>query len=276
MTYGFIGTGNMAGALVRAAVKCTAAEDILLSNRTRAKAERLAAELGCRVAENEETARTADMIFLGVKPQMMPQLLSQLAPILRGRKDRFVLVSMAAGLSAAQIRSMAGGNYPVLRIMPNLAASVGEGVIFYAADSTVRQEETTALLSLFARAGRCYPLAEELFGAGSAVAGCGAAYVSLFIEALADGGVACGLPRAVAAECAEQMVFGAAKMLLDGGEHPAVVKDKVCSPGGTTIQAVRTLERAGFRSAVIEAVAAACEKDKALGSAQKAEKAVDK
>ena len=265
MTYGFIGTGNMAGALVRAAVKCTAAEDILLSNRTRAKAERLAAELGCRVAENEETARTADMIFLGVKPQMMPQLLSQLAPILRGRKNRFVLVSMAAGLSAAQIRSMAGGNYPVLRIMPNLAASVGEGVIFYAADSTVRQEETTALLSLFARAGRCYPLAEELFGAGSAVAGCGAAYVSLFIEALADGGVQCGLPRDKAILLAAQTLLGSAKMVIENGTHPGVLKDAVCSPGGTTIAGVHALEKSAFRGAAAEAVLAGYERTLELG-----------
>lgn len=276
MTYGFIGTGNMAGALVRAAVKCAAAEDILLANRTRKKAERLAAELGCRATDNETAARTADMIFLGVKPQMMPQMLGQIAPILRARKERFVLVSMAAGLSIAQIQSMAGGDYPVIRIMPNLAASVGEGVIFYTAGAAVSAEETEAMLALFAKAGRCYPLAEELFGAGSAIAGCGAAYVSLFVEALADGGVSCGLPRAVATECAEQMLFGAAKLLLAGGEHPAVVKDKVCSPGGTTIQGVRALERAGFRSAVIEAVTAAYEKDRALGSAQRAEKGVDK
>ncbi len=259
ITLGFLGVGNMGGALARAAAKTVSPERIFLSNRTPEKAKALANELRCTACDNLTIAKTADYLFLGVKPQMMKELFDEIAPALRGRQDRFLLVSMAAGLSISQIQELAGGEYPVIRIMPNTPVSIGEGVILYACGSSVEQEELNTFCEIMAKAGRISPLAESLMEAGSAVAGCGPAFVDLFLEALADGGVACGLPRKQALELAAQMTVGAARLLLETNEHPGALKDAVCSPGGSTIQGVRKLEEAGFRGAVMDAVIAAWE-----------------
>lgn len=257
-TFGFIGTGNMGGALVKAACRTRDGKAVLLYNRTPAKAQALAEEPSCSVAADAAAvAARADYIFLGVKPQMMAGLLQELAPVLKARSGGFVLVTMAASLTIADIRSMAGGAYPTIRIMPNTPASIGEGMILYTVGDGVTPEELTDFLSGMAGAGRFSLLPEALIDAGSCVAGCGPAFVDLFIEALADGGVACGLPRAQAQEFAAQMTAGAARLVLESGTHPGALKDAVCSPGGTTIQGVRTLEEHGFRGAVTDAVIAA-------------------
>lgn len=260
-TFGFIGTGNMGGALARALAKNVEGDSILLANRSAEKAAALAAELGCKAVSSEAIAKKADYIFLGVKPQMMADLLAQLSPILKEREDRFLLVTMAAGLTIERIRELAVGDYPVIRIMPNTPASIGEGMILYTAGSDVLDIELQIFLAAMAGAGRLSPLPEHLMDAGSAVSGCGPAFVDLFIEALADGGVACGLPRASALEFAAQMVAGSAKLVLESGKHPGVLKDAVCSPGGTTIQGVRALEAGNFRGTVMEAVIKAYEKN---------------
>ncbi len=257
-TIGFIGCGNMGGALARAVCRTTAPASVLLANRTPAKAEALAAELGCRTGSNEDAAG-CDVIFLGVKPQMMAAMLAPLRPVLAARKERFILCTMAAGLSMAQIQQMAGGAYPVMRINPNIPASVGEGMIPYCTEGLTAGEEAD-FCRLMAGAGRMDPLAENLMDAACCVSGCGPAWAYQFIEALADGGVACGLPRAKAQQYAAQMLLGSARMLLESGSHPGVLKDAVCSPGGTTIQGVRVLEERGFRGAVTDAVIAAYEK----------------
>ena len=204
---------------------------------------------------------------LGVKPQMMAGMLAGIAPVLKARAEKPVLISMAAGLTIETIQTMAGGNYPVIRIMPNMPAAVGEGVIFYACSENCEKADVEAFLSYMAPAGRLFALEEKLHDAGSAVAGCGPAFAAMFLEALADGGVACGLPRAAAIQYAAQMMLGTAKMVLETGEHPDVLKDRVCSPGGTTIQGVRALETAGLRGAVFNAVIAAYEKNADLKKA---------
>ncbi len=260
-TFGFIGTGNMGSALARAVCKKVPCDQVFLSNRTPEKAKALAEELQCFTAEAGAVAEHADFIFLGVKPQMMPQLLGQIAPVLQERTTPFVLVTMAAGLTIARIQELSGGEYPVIRIMPNTPASIGEGMILYTLGPGVSPEAEQVFLSAMKGAGRLSPLPEQLIDAGSAVAGCGPAFVDLFVEALADGAVACGLPRAQALEFAAQMVAGSARLILSSGSHPGVLKDAVCSPGGTTIQGVRTLEEAGFRGAVMDAVIAAFEKN---------------
>ena len=258
---GFIGVGNMGGALARAAAKKISGSSLLLANRSPEKAVRLAAELGGQVSDNAAIAAEADFIFLGVKPQMLPGVLEGLAPVLQARQSPFVLVSMAAGTSIAKVRQLAGGSCPVIRIMPNTPASIGQGMILYAPSENVPEAALAAFLDSMAAAGRFARLEERLIDAGSAVSGCGPAFVDLFLEALADGGVACGLPRSTAMELAAQMVLGSAALALSDGRHPAQLKDAVCSPGGTTIQGVRALEKNGFRSAVMEAVIAAYEKN---------------
>jgi pyrroline-5-carboxylate reductase len=263
--FGFIGTGNMGSALARAAQKELDGNQILLSNRTPEKAEALAKELGAQATNNQAVAEQSDFLFLGVKPQMMEDLLKDLSPILAQRGDRFVLVTMAAGLTIKRIRELAHGDYPVIRMMPNIPASIGQGVVLYDWSEDVTEEDLDAWRSAMAGAGRLVALPEHLIDAGSAVSGCGPAFVDLFIEALADGGVACGLPRKTALELAAQMVAGSAQLVLETGQHPGALKDAVCSPGGTTIQGVRALENGGFRGAVMEAVIAAFEKNRDLG-----------
>ena len=263
-TLGFIGTGNMGGALARAACRSIPSDQVFLANRTVEKAKALAEELECRVADNEAIAQSADLIFLGVKPQYMQGLLEDIGPILEKRESRFILVSMAAGLTIPRIRELAGKDYPVIRIMPNTPSGIGEGMVFYDCSENVTKQEEKVFLESLSGAGRLAPLADHLMDAGSAVAGCGPAFADLFLEALADGGVACGLPRALALESAAQMMIGAAKLVLATGKHPGQLKDEVCSPGGATIQGIRALEEAGFRGAVMDAVIAAWEKSTEL------------
>ena len=261
---GFIGTGTMGSAVARAVRKGAPEAELLLANRTPAKAERLAAELGARSVDNETAARTCSLIFLGVKPQMMAGMLAEISPILAARTDRFVLASMAAGLDAGKIQEMAGGEYPVICLMPNTPVAVGAGVVeYYGLGAT--EAELDAFQALLAPAGLVDRIDPGQLNAASAVSGCGPAFCALFIEALADGAVACGLPRAKALAYAAQMVEGTARLMRETDSHPGVLKDGVCSPGGTTIQGVRTLEERGFRSAAMEAVIAAYDKTVSLG-----------
>lgn len=263
MTIGFIGVGNMGGALAAAVAK--SGEALLLADRDTAKATALAETLGAAAADNADIAAACDYIFLGVKPQVLPVLLEELKPTLAARKTAPVLVSMAAGFATARITAGLGAAYPLIRIMPNTPAAVGEGMILYTAVNAVTPEQTETFCRMMAGAGRLCCLPENLIDAGCAVSGCGPAYVYLFIEALADGGVECGLPRPLAQELAAQTVLGAAKMVLETGSHPGVLKDAVCSPGGTTIAGVHALERSGFRGTAMEAVLAAYRKTLALG-----------
>lgn len=263
MRYGFIGCGNMGGAVARAVCKSAGADSVLLANRTAAKAEQLAAELGCAAGTNVEIAQSCDFIFLCVKPQMMADMLAGIAPVLAGRRG-FVLVTMAAGLSMARIREMAGGAYPIIRMMPNTPVALGAGMIQLCSDN-VPDAAMLAFLAAMAPAGRLDTIPESLIDAASCVSGCGPAWVYQFIEALADGGVAAGLPRAKAQEYAAQTLLGSARLVLESGRHPGALKDAVCSPGGSTIQGVRVLEERAFRGAVTDAVLAAFDKTKAMG-----------
>lgn len=262
---GFIGVGNMGGTLAKVAKAHIACEDIFVSSRTLEKAQAFAKENSLVPVENKELAEKAQIIFLGVKPQKMAGLFREIAPVLTLRKDRFVLVSMAAGLSCERIAEMAGGNYPVLRIMPNTPSLYGEGCIPYCSNTLVAEEDCKELEAILKSAGWVFPLSEDLMDAAGAVSGCGPAFVYIFIEALADAGLACGLPRATAIRLAAQTLAGAAQTVLQSGQHPAILKDAVCSPGGSTIAGVHALEEYGFRCAAEKAVYAACKRSKELG-----------
>ena len=260
-TYGFIGCGNMGGALCRAFAK-NAAGSLAVSDANREKAAALAAEVGAQLSENRALAAEAHFLFLGVKPQYLADMLSGIADVLAARKDDFVLVSMAAGVSVAAVRQMAGGAYPVIRIMPNTPVFAGQGMILYTMEG-VPEMDRAAFLSDLSAAGRADELPERLIDAAGALSGCGPAYVYLFAEGLADGAVACGLPRDKAQLYAAQTLRGAAELLLTG-QDPAVLKNAVCSPGGTTIAGVRALEEKAFRAAAMDAVIAAYERTAAL------------
>ena len=252
----FIGTGNMGSALARAASKAEE-NSLFLVNRHPEKAVILQKETGGCVTDHKTAAENADYLFLGVKPRMLPEVAETLSPILQAMETPPVLVSMLAGTEIRQLQQNLGTHCPVIRIMPNTPVSVGEGMILYCCSELVCAEDEASFLKAMRYAGRFIKLEEHLIDAGMAVSGCGPAYVDLFVEALADAGVACGLTRKDALLLAAQMTLGSARLILEGGQHPGILKDAVCSPGGTTIQGVRKLEEKGFRSAVMEAVIAA-------------------
>lgn len=264
-TFGFIGAGNMGGALARAVAKAVAPADITLADQCTEKAAALAEEIGCSTADTPAVAASCGYIFLGVKPQVMEAALGQIAPVLAARTDGFVLVSMAAGIAINDIRRMAGGNYPVIRIMPNIPASVGGGTILYDTTDNVTAEAENYFRESMRFSGLVDKLPEKLIDAGSALSGCGPAFASMFIEALADGAVACGLPRDKALRYAAQTVKGTAAMLLEKNMHPAALKDAVCSPGGSTIAGVQALEEGGLRGNTMDAVTCAYQRTLELG-----------
>ena len=260
---GFIGTGNMGGALAAAACKSDTA--VLLADRDAAKAQALAAQYGCAAGDTAAVTQQCRYIFLGVKPQVLGEVLAELKPLLAARNDRFVLVSMAAGVAMERITALLGADYPIIRIMPNTPAAIGEGMILYTANAAVTDTEEAEFLELMKAAGAFDRLPEALIDASSALSGCGPAFVYLFVEALADGGVECGLPRDKALRYAAQTVSGAAQMVLTDGRHPGALKDAVCSPGGSTIVGVHALEDGVFRGTVMGAVQAAFDRTKELG-----------
>ena len=260
MRYGFLGCGNMGGAIAKALAKATT--DFAITDRS-GRAIALAAEIPCGYLSAAEIAQQCDMIFLGVKPHMMKDVLAPLRPILQARKP--LLITMAAGLTTDQIEEFAGGKIPVIRIMPNTPVSIGKGVIQYCANALVGKDALEAFLYDMRFSGVLDKLDEKLIDAGSAISGSGPAFVYMFIEALADGAVACGIPRAKALEYAAGTVIGAGELVLASGQHPGALKDAVCSPGGSTITGIRALENHGFRAAAMEAVIATYNRNKELG-----------
>lgn len=253
MTIGFIGAGNMGGALATAVAKAIGGANVYLADPCADKVAALAAEIGAVVSDNDTIAQTCEYVFLGVKPQVMQSV----ASALQFGNNKPVLVSMAAGLSTTAIGKMVNKALPIIRIMPNTPVAVGQGMILYTTTADVTAEQTAAFTKLLSAAGRLCEIDETRIDAASAVSGCGPAFVYLFIEALADGGVECGLPRAQALELAAQTALGAAQMVLATGRHPGDLKDAVCSPGGTTIAGVHALEDGAFRATAMGAVTAA-------------------
>lgn len=264
MKYGFIGSGNMGGALATAVCKAVNPSDVYISNRTKAKADALAAEIGCVSTTNDRIVADADFIFLGVKPQMMADLGKEISEALSKRTSRFVLVSMAAGLSIDDIKKLTRMDAPVIKISPNTPVAIGEGIVLYTCSYEVTASEKEEFVKALSACGLVTEIPENLHAIGGTLSGCGPAFVDMFIEALSDGAVACGLPRKQALDIAAQMVVGSGKLLLETGRHPGELKDAVTSPGGTTIQGVRALEEHGFRAAAMDAVIAAYEKNLSL------------
>ena len=260
---GFIGCGNMGAALARATAAAIGGENLLLADLDQNKCVALAEELGAGVSTAEQIAKEAYAVVLGVKPQALEATLSPLRSLFAERSTPFFFISMAAGTSMAKIASYAGASYPMVRIMPNLPAAVGEGMILFT-DNGITEEEKAYFLAAFDRAGTLDAIPEGMMDAAAALTGCGPAFVSMFAEALADGAVACGVPRAKAQLYAEKTILGTAAYLLQTEMHPAVLKDAVCSPGGTTIAGVEALENGTFRGSVSSAVIAAYEKTKKL------------
>ena len=244
----------MGSALAKAAVK-TEGNELYLVNRHKEKAKALQQMIGGTVCDHTESVAAADYVFLGVKPYSLAELAGSILPVLSKRDAPPVFVSMIAGKSISEIQDLLGC-VPVIRIMPNTPVEVSEGMILYTCSEEVTEAQKDGFLACIAKAGTFLAIDEHLMDAGMAIAGCGPAFVDLFVEAMADAGVAAGLSRKDALTLAAQMTLGSAKLILESGKHPGELKDAVCSPGGTTIRGVRKLEEKGFRSAVMEAVLA--------------------
>lgn len=264
-TAGFIGCGNMGSALARAAAKSAGAENIFVFDTDEKKAKAFAAETDVNISDAEYIVGNCDYIFLGVKPQMLKDVMQKISPILENRPADFVLVSMAAGVSLAKIEDMAGIECPVIRIMPNMPASVGEGLILYTGNEFVDKDDFDGFCDIMKEAGMLDKIEEAKIDAASCVSGCGPAFVFMFIEALADGAVECGLPRDKALLYAAQTLIGSSEMLIATGEHPGKLKDAVCSPAGSTIEGVKALENGAFRAAAMNAVREAYKRTLELG-----------
>ena len=252
-TLGFIGCGNMGGALVSAAIKAIGGENIAVCDYCIDKAKSFE-PLGVTVLTAKEIASACKFVVLGVKPQNIQETLVGIAEELKENQNA-VMITMAAGISTAAIRKFVGADVPVVRIMPNTPALLGEGMILYDTLGVEKADEDE-FLRCFSKAGVLDKLPEEKIDAASALSGCGPAFVYVFAEALADGAVECGVPRDKANTYAAQTLLGAAKMLKEYG-HPAELKDAVCSPGGTTIAGIHALEKAGFKGAAMDAILAA-------------------
>jgi len=267
-TFAFIGAGNMGGAIIEAVCSGTDPENVIIYDRDRAKVTALSEKTGCRAAADAETAaKSAQFVFLCVKPNTLHETLRTLCPAMKDSGDK-VIVSIAAGVAKASIKAViehAGLTFPVVRLMPNTPVAVGKGLILVSPDKDVSDEDLAVLIEALSHGGRCSVIDETYIDAATPVFSCSPAYVYMFIEALADGGVMAGVPRDKAQEFAAQAVLGAAAMVLETGKHPGELKDAVCSPGGSTIVGVETLEKGAFRGTVASAVYEAYKKTTQLG-----------
>lgn len=262
MKLGLIGCGKMGRALLEGALKAgiVKAEDVYVSSRTKATRQSLADELGVNAIDsNTELARKSDVVYICTKPNVTPIVLLELneAP---DCLDGTLLISTVAGLLIGQIEQALPGSARVVRTMPNTPSLIGKGATAYTLGTNATDADAEITCKLLESAGSVIEVAEYLMDAVTGVSGSGPAYVYTFIEAMADGGVLQGLPRAQALELATQTVLGAAAMVAETGLHPAILRDMVTSPGGTTIKAVQALEQNGFRAATMAAVEASANK----------------
>ena len=251
---GFIGCGNMGGALVKAVSHSLQRGEIAVCDQSKEKTDFMEKEYGAIPVSGEEIAKEAAFVVLGVKPQVLPDALAPLASLLQARED-VTIVTMAAGISIAAVQGFIGKALPVIRIMPNTPVSLGEGMILYSLVN-VSNNAHKEFLSYFAKAGAfdCIPEAE--IDAGGALSGCGPAFVYLFTEALIEGAKELGLSEKQAEQYAMQTVKGAAEMMLKYGD-PASLRRAVCSPNGTTLAGIAAMEEKGFTPSVKAAVHAA-------------------
>lgn len=254
MKIGFIGCGNMASAMISGILKheIAAKEEIMASAKTKETRQRAAETCGIHVSEdNQQVARFADVLILAVKPYYYESVIAQIRTVVR---EETIVVSIAPGKQMQWIEEQFQKKIKLVRAMPNTPALVGEGMSGICKNAHVSEEEANLVMSVFAGFGKAEMVTEDLMDVVVGVSGSSPAYVFMFLEAMADAAVADGMPRAQAYRFAAQAVLGSAKMLLETGRHPGELKDMVCSPGGTTIEAVRVLEEKGMRSAVIEAM----------------------
>ena len=263
MKTAFIGCGNMASAIIGGILSSdiSSPEDLMASDSSPAAQDRIRNKLKINCVSNEQAASLADVLFLSVKPQFYEEVIAQIKDTVRSST---VIVTIAPGKTLSWLREQFGRDLKIVRTMPNTPALVGAGITGVCRNGNVNDEDYKYALSLLSSFGLAEDVPESLMDCVVSVSGSSPAYVFMFIEAMADAAVADGMPRDKAYKFAAQAVMGSAKMVLETGKHPAELKDMVCSPAGTTIEAVRVLEEKGMRSAVFEAMKACTKKAKGL------------
>ncbi len=262
---GFIGCGNMGGALAIAVRKGNPDVDIFLSDFDKEKATLLADTIQGNVVDALWVAENCDVIFIGVKPQGITSLFVEISSILMKRNSMPTLVSMAAGVSMETIESLANVSLPIVRIMPNTPVTLGLGMIEVCYNNLVSKEQLALILALLNEAGKLDVISQDKIDAASAIAGSGPAFVYLFAELLAKGACECGIPFEKGVEYAAQTLLGSAAMLLQGKKSPEELRRAVCSPGGSTLAGLTALETNEFELAVQQAVIRAFKRSKELG-----------
>lgn len=259
MRLGFIGTGNMAGAIMGGIIKkgIVSPDNIIGSDLMEAGRNKVKEMYGiCVTSDNKEVVKEADIIFLSVKPQYYAEVIDEIKSVVTMEQ---IIVTIAPGKTLVWLEEQFGKPVKLIRTMPNTPAQVGEGMTAACPNTYVTEDEKETVLSILEAFGKVEIVPERLMDVVVSTSGSSPAYVFMMIEAMADAAVLDGMPRAQAYKFAAQAVYGSAKMVLETGKHPGELKDMVCSPGGTTIEAVRVLEEKGFRSALIEAMKACAE-----------------
>jgi pyrroline-5-carboxylate reductase len=267
LSVGFLGAGRMATALGKGWIQARLVkpDQVLASDPAEAARAAFARETGARTTGyNPDVAKFAPVLILAVKPDQVADVLREIRPALT---EKHLLLSIAAGITLARLETSLGPEARIIRVMPNTPALVGASASAYALGRGATAEDAGLAQQLFSAVGTAFAVKEGLLDAVTGLSGSGPAYACLIIEGLSDGGVAAGLPREVATRLAAQTLLGAAQMVLVTGQHPGALKDMVTSPGGTTIEGLNELEKAGVRGALINAVRAAAEKSKKLGQA---------
>lgn len=262
MKYGFIGCGNMGGALALALSKST--KDIMLSDIDINKAEALAGKLGVSFGSNTDVCKKCERIFFGVKPQVMADMISEIKDCLKGKDT--VIITMAAGIKTETIEKQIGVKLPIIRIMPNTPVSLGKGLILYCTNSLVNDDTVKSFVSDMQYAGMLDEISEDLMDAGCSLSGCGPAFMYMFALALANGAAECGIDKEKAIKYAAQTMSGSAEMLLKSGIDPETLINNVCSKGGSTIEGVKVLENEKLNGIGISAVKASYKRNKELGN----------
>ncbi len=262
---GFIGAGNMGSAILKSVVKSKKffAKDINIFDLDKEKVNDLCDETGVNSAESvDQLVDASDIIILAVKPNVVEKVLT-------GCKNRFnlnkMLISIAVGIPISTYKNILGADKKIIRTMPNTPALVGEGMTLISFDDNINDNDLGLVKAIFECTGKVEVLEEKFMNEVTALTGSSPAYVFMFIEAMADAAVLSGLPRNLSYKLAAQAVLGSAKMVLESGKHPGELKDQVCSPGGTTIEAVAALEKNGFRHAVIDAMNQCTDKARSIG-----------
>lgn len=265
---GILGIGNMGEAILRGVLKADVlpAKEITIFDLNTTKLHALQSELDVLIALDMQTLfQQSDLILLAVKPNVCESIFAQHFALF----DSKAVISIIAGWSREKLASCLPESTRILRVMPNTPAMVGEGMIVLEQGDTLSEAEHQFAESLLSAVGKLSSVSPKLMDAVTAVSGSGPAYVYMMIEAMGDGGVQAGLPRSIAYQLAAQTVLGSAKMVLETGIHPGELKDRVCSPGGTTIDAVAALEKDGFRYSVMDAVHVCCEKSAQMSKTNK-------